>query len=160
MGTGSAVYKIILLLHILATVVGLGGVITHGFYNARAFRGPSRTAGEVLAATRGVTKYADWAVYAILPLGIVLVSVSDKAYTFADPFVSGGFLVWILLVGAMHGAIRPAVAKLADRANALPADTVLSTDAEAEAASRRLMLGEAACELLLVVALFLMVFKP
>ncbi len=160
MGTGSAVYKIILLLHILATVVGLGGVITHGFYNARAFKGAARTAGDVLAATRGVVKYADWAVYAILPLGIVLVSVSDKAYNFADPFVSGGFLVWILLVGAMHGAIRPAVAKLSERAAALPADTVLSTDPEAEAASRRLMLGEAGAELLLVVALVLMVFKP
>jgi Predicted integral membrane protein (DUF2269) len=160
MGTGSALYQIILLLHILAAIVGVGGVITHGFYNAKAFRGPARTAGDILSATRGVTNYAHYGIYALLPLGIILIAVSDKAYTMADPWVSASFVVWFLMVGAAHGAVRPAVATLAGRASALSPDTVLSTDPDAVAASKKLMIGEAATQLLLLVALFLMVWKP
>ncbi|MEZ5412651.1 MAG: DUF2269 family protein [Acidimicrobiales bacterium] len=160
MGTGSALYQIMLLLHILAAIIGFGGVITHGFYNARAFRGPARTAGELLDATRGVTNYAHYAIYALFPLGIVLIAVSKDAYGFGDPWVSASFLVWFALVGAAHGAVRPAVATMAQRASALSPDTVLETDPEASAAARKLMIGESATQLLLVIALYLMIWKP
>lgn len=160
MGTGSALYRIVLLLHILAVIVGFGGVITHGFYNAKAFRSISRTAGELVAATRNASKIAEYAIYAVLPLGIVLIAVSDKVYSMGDPWVSASFLVWILMVGALHGAVRPAVKTLAERAGAVSPDTVLDTDPAAVAASKKLMIGESASQLLLVIALFLMIWKP
>lgn len=160
MGPESALYKIVLLLHILTVIVGFGGVVTHGFYNAKAFRDPARRAGDVLTTTRGVTNYAHYAIYAVLPLGIVLVAVSDKTYEFSQAWISASFVVWILLVGAAHGLVRPAVAKLGERAAAIGPDTVLDTDGEAVAASKKLMLGESATQLLLVIAIVLMVFKP
>jgi uncharacterized membrane protein len=160
MGTGSALYRIVLLVHILASIVGFGGVIANGLYHARAFRGPARVAGELLGATRGVTRIADYAIYAVLPLGIVLIAVSDDAFSFGDPWVSASFVVWFLLVGAAHAAVRPAVRALSTRAGALGPDTVLDTDPEAGAAARKLMVGEAATQLLLVVALVLMIWKP
>ncbi|MDH4365668.1 MAG: DUF2269 family protein [Acidimicrobiia bacterium] len=160
MGTGSALYRIVLLLHILAAIVGFGGVITHGFYNAKAFRSISRTAGELVAATRNASKIAEYAIYAVLPLGIVLVAVSDKVYSMGDPWVSASFLVWILMVGALHGAVRPAVKTLAERAGAISADTRLDTDAAALTASKKLMIGESATQVLVVIAIILMIWKP
>jgi uncharacterized membrane protein len=160
MGTGSALYRIILLLHIATAIVGFGGVITHGAYHARAFRGPAGAAATILTATRGIGKIADYAIYAVLPLGIVLVAISDDAIGFGDPWISASFLVWILMVGAAHGAVRPAVKTMIERAGAIGEDTVLETDTDAAAAARKLMIGEAAVQLLLVVALVLMIWQP
>jgi hypothetical protein len=160
MGTSSALYRIILLLHVATAIVGFGGVIAHGAYHARAFRGPAGAAATILSTTRGITKIAEYAIYAIMPLGIVLVTISDDAFTMGDPWVSASFLVWLLVVGAAHGAIRPAVKTLLARAGALSSDTVLDTDTEAAAAARKLMIGEAAMQLLLVIALVLMIWQP
>jgi hypothetical protein len=47
-----------------------------------------------------------------------------------------------------------------ERAGAIGEDTVLETDTDAAAAARKLMIGEAAVQLLLVVALVLMIWQP
>ncbi len=160
MGIESVLYRIILLLHIAAAIIGFGGVIAHGAYNARAFRGPAGPGRVLLNATQGVAKIAEYAIYAILPLGIVLIAISDDTFSFADPWISASFLVWFALVGASHGAVRPAIRTMAERAADLGADAPLDADPEAMAASRKLMIGEAATQLLLVIALFLMIWKP
>lgn len=160
MGLESVLYRIILLLHIATAIVGFGGMIAHSAYHARAFKGPAGLARNVLGTTGQVGKIAEYAIYAVLPLGIVLVAVSDSTFSMGDPWVSASFLVWILLVGALHGAVRPAVKTLTQRAEALDADTILETDADAKGAAGKLMIGEAASQLLVVVALFLMIWKP
>lgn len=160
MGIESTLYRLVLLLHIATAIVGFGGLIAHGAYHARAFRSPAATAASVLEITRGAAKVAEYAIYAVLPLGIVLIAISDDAFSLGDPWVSASFVVWLAMVGAYHGAVRPAVATMMSRARELSAETVLSTDPEVEAASRKLMIGEAAIQLLVVVALFLMLWKP
>ena len=160
MGIESVLYRVVLLLHIAAAIVGFGGMIINGAYHARAFRGPAGDSGVLLGATRDAAKLAEYAVYALLPLGIVLIAISDDTFGFGDPWVSASFVVWFALVGATHGAIRPAVATMAERAAALGADAPLDADPEAMAASRKLMIGEGASQLLLAVALFLMIWKP
>lgn len=160
MGVESVLYQIVLLLHIGAAIVGFGGVIAHGAYHARAFRSPAGAGGIVLDAARSGAKIAEYAIYAVLPLGIVLIAISDDQFGYGDPWVSASFVVWFALIGASHGAVRPAVAALAERASVMPADTTLDTDPDATAAARKLMIGEAATQLLLVVALVLMIWKP
>ena len=160
MGIESVLYRVVLLLHMDAAIVGFGGVIAHGAYHARAFRSPAATAASVLDITTGATKLAEYAIYAVLPLGIVLVATSDDTFSLGDPWVSASFVVWFLLIGASHGAVRPAVRTMMTRAQELTPETVLSTDDVVAGASRRLMIGEAATQLLLVVALILMVWKP
>ncbi|MEM9133239.1 MAG: hypothetical protein AAGE88_12900 [Actinomycetota bacterium] len=143
-----------------AVVVGFGGVIAHSAYHARAFRSPAATAASVLDIATAATRLAEYAIYAVLPLGIVLVATSDDTFSLGDPWVVASFLVWALLVSAAQGAVRPAVRTMMTRAQELSPETVLSTDDEVAAASRRLMAGEAATQLLLVVALALLVWKP
>ena len=160
MGTDSALYQIVLLLHIAAAIVGFGGMITHSTYHARAFRAPAEAARAVLEATKGVAKWADYGIYAVLPLGIVAIAVSDSTFSMGDPWVSASFVVWFALVGVLHGLVRPAVKAMTARAEAIGGSTVLETDDEAAAASRKLMMGEAISQILVVVALFLMIWKP
>lgn len=160
MGLDSTLYRIILLLHITTAIVGFGGIVAHGAYHARAFRSAAANARPVLEVTRQVGKIAEYAIYAVLPLGIVLISISDDTFSMGDAWVSASFVVWFLMVGAMHGAIRPAVKTMAQRAGAMDGDTILDTDDEAKDAARKLTIGEAATQLLVVVALVLMIWKP
>ena len=160
MGLESVLYRVVLLLHIATVIVGFGGVIAHGAYNARAFRGAGGPAGVLFGATKGTGKIAEYAIYAVLPLGIVLIAISDDAFGMGDPWVSASFVVWFAMVGALHGAIRPATRTMAERAAEIAPDAALDADPEATAASKKLMIGEAATQLLIVIALFLMIWKP
>jgi hypothetical protein len=160
MGTTSLLYRVVLLLHIGASIIAFGGLIANGVLNARAFNGPASESRIILAATSTVSKVADWALYAVLPLGIVLIAVSDDAFGFGDPWVSASFVVWFGVVGVTHGLVRPAVRTMSERADVIPSIDHLSSDESAVAASRKLMAGETATQLLLAAALILMIWKP
>ncbi|MDA3039614.1 MAG: DUF2269 family protein [Actinomycetota bacterium] len=155
----SAIYRILLLLHIAASIVGFGGVIAHGAYNARAFRAKAGEAAVLLRTTATVTNIAHYSIYAVLVFGILLISASSGDVSFSEPWISAGFLLWFLLVGAAHGLVRPAVRGLTERAEALPADALLSDDAAATAAAKKLALGGAATQLLLAAALVVMIWR-
>lgn len=155
----SAIYQIILLLHIATAIVGFGGLIAHGAFNAKAFAAPAGEAAVLLRTTQAVTNLAHYAIYAVFVLGIVLVSLSDGDISFGDPWISASFVVWFALVGVAHGLVKPAVRGLRERAQALDADAALSNDAEATATAKKLALGEGLTQLLLVVALVLMIWQ-
>ncbi|MFT7599381.1 MAG: putative membrane protein [Acidimicrobiales bacterium] len=155
----SAIYRIILLLHIVAAVVGFGGVIAHGAYNAKAFRSAAGEAAVLFRTTKAVTNLAHYAIYALFVLGIILVSLSDGQISFGDPWISASFIIWIALVGVAHGLVRPAVQALLERSEALSESTSLTTDSDATAAAKKLALGEGLTQLLLTVALVMMVWQ-
>lgn len=155
----SAIYQIILLLHIAAAIVGFGGVIAHGAYNAKAFASSAGDAAVLFRTTQAVTNLAHYAIYALFVLGIILVSLSEGDISFADPWISASFVVWIALVGVAHGLVRPAVAAMREAAEGLPAEQKLSEDATATATAKKLALGEALTQLLLVVALVVMIWQ-
>ncbi len=159
MGTTSLLYRIVLLAHIASAIIAFGPMIANGILHARAFRSPATEARPVLGAARSVTRLADIGVYLLLPLGIVLIAISDDAFGYGEPWVSASFVVWFALVGAMHGAVRPAVRTLTERAEAI-GGARLDDDDAAIAATRRLMIGEAATQLLLAIALVLMIWQP
>ncbi len=160
MGTASLLYRVVLLLHVAASIVAFGGLIANGVFNARAFNGPSGEGGVVLGAGTAVSKLADYALYAILPLGIVLIAVSDDAFGFGDPWVSASFVVWFAVVGVTHGLVRPAVRTMTERVGELDAADRLADDDTGVDASRKLMLGETLTQILLAAALILMIWKP
>lgn len=160
MGTESALYQIILLLHIFAAIIGFGGVIAHGAYNARAFRSTASEATVALRSTLGVTNLAHYGIYATFVFGIVLIAVSDGQIGFGEPWISASFLVWFILVGLAHGLVRPAVKGLLTTAETMPADEQLSTNSQATSQAKKLALGEGLTQVFLAVALFLMIWQP
>lgn len=160
MGTTSVIYRIVLLLHIAAAIVGFGGVIAHGTYNAKAFAAKAGEALTLLRTTKAVTNIAYNAVNGVLVLGIILIALSDGSWSFAAPWVSAAFAIWFVLVGVMHGLIRPASRGLLERAEALDPEAAMSEDGEVMAMAKKLALGEGLFQLFLVVALVIMVWGP
>ncbi len=160
MGTTSAIYRIILLLHILTAIVGFGGLIAHGAYNAKAFRSKAGDALVLLRNTAAVTNIAHYGIYAVFVFGIILIALSDSAIGFGEAWISASFVVVFVVVGLAHGMVRPAVKGLTARAEALPADTMMESDPEAKALAGKLAIGEGVTQVLLVIALVLMIWKP
>ncbi len=165
MGTGSAIYRIVLLLHIATAIVGFGGLLANGINNAKAFRSPAGVAKTLLEGSQQVAKTAYYAIYALFLLGIVLVAVSGGAFSFSELWISISFLVVIVVVGVSHGMVRPAIAGIVERADALVSSNgasgpTLESDAEATGLAKRLAVGEGMVQVLLVVGLFLMIWKP
>lgn len=160
MGIDSTLYNIILLLHVLTAIVGFGGLIAHGAYNAKAFRATAGEALVLLRNTAAVTNIAHYAIYAMFVFGIVLISVSNGQISFGAPWVSASFLLVFVVIGLAHGLVRPAVRGLTARAEALPSGTTLESDPEAKALAGKLAIGEGVTQVLLAVALYLMVWQP
>lgn len=160
MGIDSTIYQIVLLLHIAAAIVGFGGVIAHGAYNAKAFAGTAGDAVAILKTTKTVTNLAHYAIYGVFLLGIALVALSDSAISFGAPWISGSFVVWFLMVGAAHGLVKPTVAGLLEQAEGLAPDAMMSTEPAVLPLAKKLALGEGVTQLLLVISLVLMIWQP
>ncbi len=156
----SAIYQIVLLLHIAASIVGFGGVIAHSAYNAKAFSGTAGDAGVLLRTTQLVTGLAHYAIYGVFALGIALVAVSDGGISFGEAWISASFVVWFLLVGVAHGMVKPTVRSLSEKAASMDPEVKMTEDPEVVGLAKRLALGEGLTQLLLVIALVLMIWQP
>jgi len=77
--------------------------------------------------------------------GILMVVLSDEVWEFSDAWISGAFLVWFALLGVLFGLLVPAERKAA------------AGDA---GAARKVSMFGGFIHLLLVVMLYLMIFKP
>ena len=96
MGINSGIYKFVLVLHILSAIVGFGAVLLNGIYGqqARARRGP-----EGLAITQAnflVSRIAQYFIYAVFVFGVLLVVLSDKAWSFSDNWITAAIVLYVL----------------------------------------------------------------
>lgn len=164
METTAVLYRIILLGHIGAAIVGFGALITHGSFHATAVRSAEADAVPVLRATARGARLAEYGIYAVLGFGIVLIALSDDVYRYSEPWISASFAVWFLVVGLVHGLIRPARSRLLELASSPePGDHgtgELAQRSDAKPLLARLAMGEAGAQLLLLAALVLMIWKP
>jgi uncharacterized membrane protein len=159
MNDPSVIYQIILLLHIVAAIVGFGGVIAQGTYNAKAFAANAGDASVILRTTRAVTDLAHYGIYAVFVLGIILISLSGGDISFGDPWISASFAIWFALVGVAHGMVKPSVKALEARAGSLDSAMQLSEDPEATSVAKKLAIGEGLTQLLLVASLVCMIWQ-
>ena len=156
----STAYKIVLLLHIAASIVGFGGVIAHGAYNAKAFAAKAGEAGVILRATQMVTNIAHYAIYGVFVLGLILVSLSDGGISMGAAWISASMVVWFALVGVAHGLVKPTVRGLLSESEGMNQEDKMSANPAVMALAKKLALGEGLTQLLLVIAIILMVWKP
>ncbi len=160
METTAVIYRIILLGHIVSAIVGFGALITHGTFHARAVRSRPPDAMPILDATARGARLAEYGFYGVLGFGIVLVALSDDVYRYGAPWVSAAFVIWMVIVGLVHGLIRPARSRLIEVATSADGEADLAEHADAQPLLARLAIGEATTQLLLVGALILMIWKP
>lgn len=144
-----------LIIHILAVALWLGGSVMNGVINAKIAKSDDVGAKAALAKSEvslGTQFYMPAAIVTLLS-GIVLVLVSDGAYDFASIWVTVGVLS--IIVAAVLGPVKflPLSRQIAD--GYASGDT-----ASAEAAVKQITMWSSLNTGLIALALILMVIKP
>jgi len=164
---GDNSYDLVLLLHVLASIIGFGAVFLNGLYGAqvRARRGPEGLA--ILQANFLVARVGTYFIYAVFVLGLVLVLMSDDVWSFGDTWIWLSMLLYVVGIGLSHGVQQPSVRRMitlmeeTGAAGAQPPGGAPSPQAaEMQELGTRMGATGAALNVLLVVILYLMVFKP
>ncbi|HEX5615221.1 MAG TPA: DUF2269 family protein [Acidimicrobiia bacterium] len=105
-GTESDVYKVLLLLHILAVVVGIGSQFVNGLYGLQAKKRPGPGGRAVAEANYAVGSVAEYLIYSIPVSGILLVVASDDAWSFSDTWITLSFVLYAAALGIAHAVLR------------------------------------------------------
>jgi uncharacterized membrane protein len=158
MGVDTKFYELVLGLHILAVVIGFGGMFIAGFYGNEAAKRPGREGLAVAETTLKVTALIPtMAVYTAPILGILLILISDDTWKFSEAWVGMSMALYIVLIGLAVTIQVPTIRKM----------VALRTSADGGGQGPEMdRLGRTAAtvggivNVLWVVVLFLMVFKP
>jgi uncharacterized membrane protein len=152
----SGAYQAVEALHILAVVVGFGGVLLNGVYAQQG----RKKGGAEWAAVSEVNEFVSrkvalMAIYLVPLLGFALIGMSDKVYKFSQVWVSVSLVLYIVIVGVAHAVLFPSHRKISVllRAGSPPVS-------EIDALEKRIGIASGANSLMLVAILFLMVVKP
>jgi hypothetical protein len=164
-GTTTGIYKVLLLLHILSVVVGIGAVMLNGVYAAQAQKRPGPAGRAVSEANEAVSSIAEYVIYLIPVFGLLLVMFSGGAWKFSQTWVWLAIIVYVLAIGISHSVLIPGHRRI----NALlsemeqgppPAGGPPPQVATIEELGKRQAVAGMAANLLVVVLLILMIWKP
>ena len=147
----SGLYKLLVVLHLLSVVVGIGATMLNGVYAAKAKKAGGPAAGAIMKANFEVTMLAEKVIYLIPVFGILAVLASDDVWEFDQTWIWLSIVLYVIALGIAHGNQMPAGKKML----AGP-----SSPQEAEALGKRLAMGGMALDLLVVILIALMVWKP
>ena len=166
---GDTPYRLVLLLHILTAIIGFGAVFLNALYGRAAERRKGVEGLAIAETNYDVSQTATYFIYAVPVFGILLLLMSDDFYKFSQAWISASFLLYIVGLGLSHGVLRPNVKKM----HALMRELVtMGPPAAGAAAGRPPQVEEieqrartvgttsAILNLILVVILYLMIWKP
>ena len=165
MGLEGNLYKTLLVLHIMTAIVGFGAVFLNGVYAAQAKKRQGPTGRAVIEANFAVTKVGEKLIYAVPVLGIVLVLVSDEAWSFSDTWIWLSMALYVVGIGVSHAVLIPGAKKIMAlmveiESGPPPAGGPPPQAAAIEALGKRQAAAGGFLNVLLVVLVGLMVFKP
>ena len=158
-------YKLLLVLHILSVVVGIGAVMLNGLYAAQAQKREGPAARAVLEANFYVSNVAEFVIYTIPVWGILLVLASHDAIKFDQTWIWLSLLLYVVALGISHGVMIPGSKRIIALMSEIeqgppPAGGPPPQVTEIEAIGKRLGAGGAALDIIVVVIIALMVAKP
>ena len=165
MGYRENLYDLVLVLHVLAAIVGFGTVALNGVYGVTAKNtgGPGGLA--ITSANFKVSSIAAIFIYTVPVSGVLLVVLSDGIVEFGETWVWLSLALYVVSLGVSHGVLLPA----AKRSLALQEELVAAGPpaggpppqaAELAALGKRLAMAGTFLNLMVVVIVSLMVFKP
>ncbi len=163
MSTG---YQILVMLHLLCVIGGFGAVSYNALYVSLAQRRPGAVGSSAIVEVNSlVSGLAELLIYAALIFGIGAVTASHEMVKFSQGWVSAAFAVYLVDIAILHGWIRrfqrryTEVARMVEDAGPVPAGRPAEVR-ELEGLEKRVALGWGVFNVLVVVAVYLMVFKP
>ena len=135
-------YKIVLLIHVLAVIVGFAPLwLTPLLVRLTAAGDKAAADGLEVSILRFSLPGIGLAGF----LGFALAGMSDKAYKMSQSWLSIAAVLWVVLLALLFTVARPAIKAFRD----------------GDAAARsRIMIATGISHIILVVTLYLMIFKP
>lgn len=151
-------YYVVLFIHILAVVVGLGITFGYGLFMGFTQKHAPRSVPAVFRATLVSDRFiVTPALIVILLAGFWM--VSDREYSLGESWISVGILAVIILGGMVHGFFGPRMRKgieIAER-DLEKGDTF---SPEFDAIAKQLAIGGQFAGLVIAVTIFFMTVKP
>lgn len=150
-------YDVVLFIHILAVVVGLGVTFGYGVFMTLVQESSPRSLPAIYrAAMMSDRMLVTPALIVILVAGVWL--MSDR-WDGSESWIAVGLVAVVALLGMTHGYFRPRMIKAVELVERdLAAGDTLSP--EFEAVSRQLAIGGQIAGLIIVVTIFFMTVKP
>jgi hypothetical protein len=162
-------YKFLLALHILCAVVGFGAVALNGIYGqqikGRLMQGQVAEALAIHDANSFVSRIGEYFIYAVFVLGFAVLGLSDSVFSFSQSWVWLSVLLYVVGIGLSHGVMMPGEKRLGVLMREMlagppPAGGPPPQVAEMQSIGQRLGTVGPILDLILVVIIFLMVWKP
>jgi uncharacterized membrane protein len=166
MGTDGSLFKFLLLLHISCAVLGFGGLAFNGFYLVRARRLGGTQAAGVIEANGDVSRIAEFLVYAVFILGLLLAATSKSVDKFSQAWLSAAMVLYLLDLGVLHGFIRGSQRRFTELSQQVNDSVVLpeagrpAEVSELVQLEQRISIGWALFDVVFLIVIYLMVFKP
>ncbi|MGH9126343.1 MAG: DUF2269 family protein [Acidimicrobiales bacterium] len=165
LGTTGTLFRLLLLLHILCAVAGFGTLALSGLRQWRARQRGGEVEQLELEDDAFVTRVAEYLIYAVLALGLLVSLTSQSEWPLSQSWLSLSMLLYLVELGLLHGVVHRAEAEYRLRLRRVNAGSVDDAVDPAELAAldrleRRLRWGWGGFNLLFVVILYLMVFTP
>ena len=164
LSTTDTLYRILLLIHIITVIVGMGGVTLNALYAAEIRKRPGPGGRAIGEANFAVSEVAEKFIYTIPVTGILMVAFGSS-WSFGETWVWLSLVVYVIGIGISHSVMIPG----ARRMNALmlemeqgppPAGGPPPQVAEIQSIGARMAKAGPILHLSLVVLIVLMIWKP
>jgi uncharacterized membrane protein len=169
LGGTDTLYGVLLFLHILCAILGFGPLMLNGLYGQQAAKRPGPGGLAIGQANYAVSAIAEYFVYAVFVLGILLVVTAEgDLIGFGDTWVWLSMLLYVIAIAFAHARQFPNARKMNELAEELvtagppPAGAQGPPPqvAQMEAIGKQLAAGGAFLNVMLLIILYLMIFKP
>jgi len=145
-------YQVLLVIHLLTVIVGIGSVVLNGLYGNEAKKAGPNGGNAVVRANFQVSTIAEYVIYLIPVTGILMV-IKDPRWDFSDTWVMMAIALYVIALGIAHAVLIPSSKKMIELTQGPPTP-------EVEAVGKRLALAGGISNLIVVALVVLMVWKP
>jgi hypothetical protein len=163
--TNGGFYKLFFVLHIFCAIVGFGAVYLNALYGQeiRKHRGPEGLA--IYEANYRVSQIGQYFIYAVFIFGFALIGLSDSVWKFSQTWIWLSVVLFVIGIGLSHSVLLPSVRRMGVLMREMiaagpPAGGPPPQAAEMEQLGKKIGATSATLNVLVVVLLFLMVWKP
>jgi uncharacterized membrane protein len=145
-------YQLLLVIHLLAVIVGIGTVVLNGVYGNEAKKAGPNGGNAVVRANHTVSTLAEYVIY-LIPIPGILMVIDDPRWDFSDTWVMLSIALYIVALGVAHAVLIPSSKKMIELTQGPPTP-------EVEAVGKRLAVAGTINNLIVVALVVLMVWKP
>jgi hypothetical protein len=162
-------YELCLVLHILCAIIGFGAVFLNGIYGqqmkVRMQSGRGAEALGIFEANLTVSKIGEYFIYAVFVFGFALLGLSDSVWKFSQTWIWLSIVLYVIGIGLSHGVLMPTVKRMGVLMREMlagppPVGGPPPQVVEMEALGKKLAVVGPVLNLILIVILVLMVWKP